>query len=81
MPKSEFDQDVFPDYHVEYAEHDEGQHPYIARLTPEGGLSLRDFFAGQALSGLLASGRNNDLAAASYAIADRMLEESRRGGA
>ena len=81
MPKREFDEDVFPDWHIEYAPHEDGSHPYIARITPEGGLTLRDFFAGQALSGLIASGRSEDLAASSYAIADRMLDESRRGGA
>lgn len=51
------------------------------------GMSLRDWFAGQALAGMLAcptmeSGmRNEQYSRVSYAIADAMLAERKRGGA
>jgi hypothetical protein len=54
---------------------------------PQDGMSLRDWFAVQAMAGLLASnatygGRTDNrvaLAADAYAIADAMLAESRKG--
>lgn len=70
-------EDVFPDFTPEYS--DDGKH--IIRLTPYGGMSLRDYFAGQALSGLIASGQSNDLSRQSFALADRMIEERAQGGA
>lgn len=79
--RADDDLDVFPDYHFEYASAERGEPPLIQRITAEGGLSLRDFYAGQALTGLLAQGQNEDLCAKSYAIADRMLEERSQGGA
>lgn len=47
-------------------------------VTYAGGMTLRDYFAGQALAGILAKGQTNDrdpkyLSATSYAIADGML--------
>lgn len=49
------------------------------------GLSLRDYFAGQALMGLIAYNRREDdtepehFASRSYALADAMLKERDRG--
>ena len=52
------------------------------------GLSLRDWFAGQSLCGLLAAGgtpkingKESSVDAAAYAIADAMLAERSKGGA
>lgn len=55
-------------------------------ITPEGGLSIRDWFAGMALQGLLAhivgvenaNGRASKYAERSYQYADAMLE-ARKG--
>ena len=56
---------------------------------PQGGMSLRDYFAGQALAGMLADsesgGTARDFAKAAYAQADAMLaarssESGRREG-
>lgn len=52
-------------------------------LYPELGMSLRDYFAGQALAGLLSSGPSSfsrfegrgDIASATYLMADAMLAE------
>ena len=60
--------------------------PQLTRVgqaaVSEGGLSIRDYFAGQALVGFAANIRANEvdkgiadtLAAAAYAIADRMVQ-------
>ena len=62
--------------------------PYGEQIYSVGGMSLRDYFAGQALAGLLASYANpgancaptSDVAAnESYAYADAMLAERERG--
>lgn len=48
------------------------------------GMSLRDWFAGQALAGFVAANweaRTSDLATWSYETADAMLAERKRGGA
>lgn len=49
------------------------------RLFTSGGMSLRDYFAGQALGGVLASGTMNvppdQHADTAYRIADAMLKE------
>lgn len=50
-----------------------------------GGMSLRDYFAGQALQGVMASGsvqlmKNEDAVAMSYRVADLMLAERAKGG-
>lgn len=60
-----------PDYH--------GDRPHL-----ESGMTLRDWFAGQALAGLLADGKNSgrfaDIASDAYDFADAMLA-ARKGGA
>lgn len=51
--------------------------------APEGGMSLRDYFAAKAMSGMVANivrghvsyGNTRDMAARCYEIADEMLEE------
>ena len=55
---------------------------------PANGMSLRDWFAGQALAGLLASGVASergqtceDVAQIAYANADAMIAERAKGGA
>lgn len=53
-------------------------------FEPQGGMTIRDWFAGQALAGLLASeawcrDRPDDVARAAYEQADAMLE-ARKGG-
>ena len=47
------------------------------------GMSLRDFFAGQALTGMMQAGPENpdDLAKWAYEMADAMLAARRKGGA
>lgn len=51
---------------------------------PHGGMSLRDYFAGQALAGMLASPQvfenmtDETLAAITYSAADAMLKERER---
>lgn len=67
------DQDVFPDYTLEY------DGPEIVRAMAGGGLTLRDWFAGHALCGLLASGQNESLAPRAYALADTLLDQRGRG--
>ena len=65
--------------------------PQIGEYNPQFGMSLRDYFAGQALTGLLPqdgvrlSARKNNpneeskyIAAAAYQIADAMLAERAR---
>ena len=45
--------------------------------TTKGGMTLRDWFAGQALAGMLARGTTNDdaeVAVEAYSLADAMLE-------
>ncbi len=52
------------------------------KVRPNTGMSMRDYFAAQAMNGLLAAGRDaqygdstmDDLAEASYLIADAMLD-------
>lgn len=58
------------------------------RFVPMRGLSLRDWFAGQALAGLLAESRweSDDVATVAYQIADAMIVERKcdadsKGGA
>jgi hypothetical protein len=52
-----------------------------------GGMSLRDWFAGQALSGMTANPtvaptiKNADIASICYSLADAMLAEREKGGA
>lgn len=55
---------------------DDGSHYY-----PHGGMDLRDYFAGQALMGLLATGRiwPDATASAAYAHADAMLKIRNNG--
>lgn len=51
---------------------------YDIRMEFAGGMSLRDWFAGQALNGLLASGTVRDasyIAKRTYEFADAMLAE------
>jgi len=61
-----------------------GMHECSKLLSEHGGMSLRDWFAGQALAGLLA-GRGeyvwNAEPVDAYAIADAMLAERSRGDA
>ena len=50
-------------------------------LVWEEGMSLRDWFAGQALNGMLANGANTkykDVAVFAYHYADEMIEERTR---
>lgn len=51
--------------------------PYPRLERDARGMSLRDYFAGQALIGLLAYGAQacDDVASDAYAIADAMLDE------
>lgn len=50
----------------------------------EFGMTIRDWFAGKALAGLLACqdtvGTNVDIARSVYALADAMIAERRKGG-
>ena len=50
--------------------------------TFEAGMSLRDYFAGQALAAIATNPRlgSKDLAGGAYLIADAMLAERARGG-
>lgn len=49
-------------------------------VQPWDGMSLRDYFAGQALAGILAGKRNYEIGVvrAAYQFADVMLEERKR---
>lgn len=49
--------------------------PGRSQYDEEKGMSLRDWFAGQALSGLLASNQLNSVEELSYLMADAMLKE------
>lgn len=49
-------------------------------LTSNGGMSLRDWFAGQALAGLTAEYDSSDAPRQAYRYADEMLA-TRKGGA
>jgi hypothetical protein len=49
-------------------------------FTTEGGMTLRDWFAGQALAGMVPEAAKNK-AEAAYAIADAMLAERSKSGA
>jgi hypothetical protein len=42
-------------------------------------MTLRDYFAGQALTGLLAAGATRNLGQSAYAAADLLLMEKRNG--
>lgn len=55
-------------------EMDDSDRGYRTVREPEGGMSLRDYFAGQALAGVLASGTWVN-ATVIYRYADWMLEE------
>lgn len=55
--------------------------PQFANFAIQRGMSLRDWFAGQAMAGMLASpecgGRNEVIAKSAYNIADAMLAARR----
>jgi hypothetical protein len=63
-----------------------GHHPDTMMKDPRIGMTLRDYFAGKAMQGLLAAGTeaqfcfsgDTTLAAISYGIADAMLAERER---
>lgn len=59
--------------------------PGTERNYPEFGMSLRDWFAGQALAGLCANPNNHNIqevcARIAYAQADAMLAERQKDGA
>lgn len=53
-------------------------------ISEQDGMTLRDYFAGQALAGMCARSRNPDKlnrALAAYEHADAMLEARQKGGA
>lgn len=58
----------------------------VQMVVDQGGMSLRDYFAGQALAGMVAvywnktfeDLRDNDYADAAYALADAMIEARKR---
>ena len=55
-----------------------GDHDNEDLMNRHGGMSLRDWFAGMAMQGILASGDDNDskvIAIGSYGVADAMLDE------
>lgn len=64
-------------------DHQREPHRFTHDYKTEGGMSLRDWFAGQALTGLLASPRGpaNDKSAATaaYLVADAMLQQREHG--
>lgn len=59
--------------------------PYSARVAPFAGMTLRDYFAGQALSGVMGSEPSNTyygvsfVAQRAYEIADAMLDARSQG--
>ena len=53
-------------------------------LSHHGGMSLRDYFAGQAMTSMVAAGygdrnRSDDIARMAFLVADAMIRESARG--
>ena len=72
---------AFPMVRTEY---DENEHRYTLNTFSEGGMSLRDYFAGQAMNGELAAQHGPEgnewsspesLANWAYRVADAMLKE------
>lgn len=62
----------------------EGFAPNLGSIIRSSGMTMRDWFAGQALAGFVAANweaRTSDLATWSYETADVMLAERKRGGA
>lgn len=57
---------------------DTGGPAFPGPFSQDRGMTLRDWFAGQALAGMLARGTTNDdaeVAVEAYSLADAMLEE------
>lgn len=73
---------AFPQFEeAEFFDDDLGK--YKTKILPTGGMSLRDWFAGQALNGYMSHfgfvrSTSTDLALTSYAIANAMLEARKR---
>lgn len=62
---------------------DDGGPAFPAETFDVGGMSLRDWFAGQALAGICADpnagGSNKAIAVTAYSLADAMLEARKAG--
>ena len=61
--------------------HNPGAFPFVGTYTAAPGMSLRDWFAGQALAGWLADGNESspvNAAHEAYAFADAMLEARKK---
>lgn len=63
---------AFPSF-VEVEEYSESRHQYVTRRVSVGGMSLRDYFAGQVLSGVYASNSQRLVASG---IADEAAEQA-----
>jgi hypothetical protein len=64
---------AYPHSHLD-TWHRDGMCQHVAWKTSSPGMTLRDWFAGHALAGMIAEGKWRDAAQAAYQLADEMLK-------
>ena len=74
---------AFPTRGEDFVDGPQGRMPQSAwGMEPKSGMSIRDWFAGQALAGWVAClGEHSEAAQQCYHLADAMLAERAKGGA